>query len=172
MADKKNIKILLEERDSLAEQERKLYLDAVEKINMRSRELLDNNFGTMLVQNIGRDLAGEVVRRYFDMSDYYITVDQLYDRFLHFSYDNDTDIFHTDEGIRKAYYNYTDGINSRTLKSISDTCREAQKQLFTIDRANDPLDSKGKKAYRNLKTTEDGKIFDELTGKEGKSIIQ
>ena len=32
MADKKNIKILLEERDSLAEQERKLYLDAVEKI--------------------------------------------------------------------------------------------------------------------------------------------
>ena len=41
---------------------------------MRSRELLDNNFGTMLVQNIGRDLAGEVVRRYFDMSDYYITV--------------------------------------------------------------------------------------------------
>lgn len=169
MADKKNIKILLEERDSLAEQERKLYLDAVEKINMRSRELLDNNFGTMLVQNIGRDLAGEVVRRYFDMSDYYITVDQLYDRFLHFSYDNDTDIFHTDEGIRKAYYNYTDGINSRTLKSISDTCREAQKQLFTIDRANDPLDSKGKKAYRNLKTTEDGKIFDELTGKEGKS---
>ena len=169
MAEEKNIKIILEERDSLAAQERKLYLETVEKINMQTRELLDNNFGTMLVQNIGRDLAGEVVRRYFDLGDYYITVDQLYDRFVHFSYDNDTDIFHTDEGIRKAYYNYTDGINSKTLKNISDTCRDAQRQLFTINRTNDSLDSKGKKAYRNLKTREDGKIFDELTGKEGKS---
>ena len=90
MAEEKNIKIILEERDSLAAQERKLYLETVEKINMQTRELLDNNFGTMLVQNIGRDLAGEVVRRYFDLGDYYITVDQLYDRFVHFSYDNDT----------------------------------------------------------------------------------
>ena len=121
MAEEKNIKIILEERDSLAAQERKLYLETVEKINMQTRELLDNSFGTMLVQNIGRDLAWEVVRRYFDLSDYYITVEQLYNRFVHFSYDNDTDIFSTDEGIRKAYYNYTDDINSKTLKNISDT---------------------------------------------------
>lgn len=165
----KNIKKILEERETVAAQERKLYLETVEKINMRTREMLDDNFGTTLVQNIGRDLAGEVVRRYFDMSDYYITIDQLYDRFVHFSYDNDTDIFLTDEGIRKAYYNYTDGINSKTLKSISDTCQDAQRQLFTIDREKDSLDSKGKKAYRNLKTNADGKIFDELTGREGKN---
>lgn len=57
MAEEKNIKIILEERDSLAAQERKLYLETVEKINMQTRELLDNSFGTMLVQNIGRDLA-------------------------------------------------------------------------------------------------------------------
>ena len=98
----------------------------------------------------------------------------MYDRFINFSYDSDIDILMTDQGIRKSIYNYSDSLNSSTLRGIVSSCDNAQKQLFAENRAQDRLDIKGKKAYRKLRTTDDGKLYDELTGHEGstKTIIK
>lgn len=159
------IRQLVEARDALAVQEKKLYIQAAERMNMGMKEILKNDFGTVLVKDIGRDLAGEVSRRFFNMEDYYVTVDQLADRFLHFSYEGDFDIFESDENIRKAYYNNHDGLSSATMKTITNQCEQAQKQLFTKERTKDGTTT-AQKAYRRSRTTADGKIYDELTGRE------
>lgn len=172
MLDQKiEIKNLIDSRNDLLEKQKKLYISTVEKINMNTRELLNNDFGSLLVRNIGRDIAGEMARRFFDLGDYYMTVDQLYDRLVNFSYDNDVDLLLSDDNIRKEYYNYSDSINSKSIKEISEMCQNAQQKLFVEDRAQDKLDLKGKKEYRQSKITQDGKIYDELTGKEGNTNI-
>ena len=165
---------LIQARHALAIKEQQLFLRTIEKINVSMNGLIKNDFGTTLVRNTSRDLAGEIVRRYFDFGDYYITVDQVYDRFRKFSYDSDIDILMSDQGIRKSIYNYSDSLNSSTLRGIVSSCDNAQKQLFAENRAQDRLDIKGKKAYRKLRTTDDGKLYDELTGHEGstKTIIK
>lgn len=165
-----NLKIsqVINARNVMLKKEKELYIAAVEKININTKELLKNDFGTTLVHNCARDIAGEVVRRYFDMGDHYITVDQMYDRIVHFSYDNETDLLSNDEAIRKAYYNIEDSsATSETLQSIRIDCDKAQRQLFDIERGKDNLDKKGKREYRNSKLTEDGKLYDEITGHEG-----
>jgi len=169
MEERVDLEKLIQARNVLALKEQQLYIETAEKMNIAMRDLLKNDFGTTLVKNVGRDLAGEVARRYFDLGDYYITVDQLYDRFIHFSYDSETDFLASNQGIRKAVYNYSDGLNSSSIRDITATCENAQKQLFDADRAQDSLDAKGKKSYRESKTTDDGKIYDELTGQEGSS---
>lgn len=165
-----NLKIsqVVNARNLMLQKEKELYIAAVEKININTRELLKNDFGTTLVHNCARDIAGEVVRRYFDMGDHYITVDQMYDRIVHFSYDNEMDLLSTDEAIRKAYYNIEDSrATSETLDSIRKQCDAAQRQLFEDNRSKDNLDKKGKEDYRKSKLTEDGKLYDEITGREG-----
>ena len=73
MLDQKiEIKNLIDSRNDLLEKQKKLYISTVEKINMNTRELLNNDFGSLLVRNIGRDIAGEMARRFFDLVDYYI----------------------------------------------------------------------------------------------------
>ena len=117
---------LIQARHALAIKEQQLFLRTIEKINVSMNGLIKNDFGTTLVRNTSRDLAGEIVRRYFDFGDYYITVDQLYDRFINFSYDSDIDILMTDQGIRKSIYNYSDSLNSSTLRGIVSSCDNAQ----------------------------------------------
>lgn len=156
-------------RNDILIKQKEIYLSAVKRLNVNTRELLNNDFGSTLVKNSLKDLAGEVARRFFDMGDYYITVDQLYDRFVHFSYDQDIDLLTSDEAIRKAYYNFEDSNSSETLRNISKTCQKAQKKLFVENRSQDRLDQKGKKSYRQSKTTVDGRLYDELTGQEGKT---
>lgn len=175
MVDKNvNIEQLINARNVLVEEEKKLFLESLEHMNISMREVLKNDLGTTLVKNIARDIAGEVCRRFFDTGDYYITVDQMYERIVHFSYDNDNDIFSTDAAIRKECYNFTDSVNSETMKNIVRQCEESQKQLFTTERNKDYAVSKGIKEYRDMKTTESGDIYDELTGKAGtsKTIIR
>ncbi len=170
----KNIEELIKTRNAISLQQREMFLDSIERINMRNRELLTNDFGATLAQNISRDLAGEVVRRYFDLGDFYITADQLADRFLHFSYDNDPDFLMSNEETRKSVYNYTDSMNSGSRQKILSDCQQFQSQLFTTNRAEDRFDINGKKNYRNSQIEhiyeKDGKFFgtirDELSGRE------
>lgn len=82
-----DVQQLLEERDRLLIQQKKIYKNSVSNLNMRYGALLKNDFGSTLVRNCARDAAGEVVRKYFDTSDFYVTVDALYDRIVHFSYE-------------------------------------------------------------------------------------
>lgn len=173
MSDK-NLKVaqIINARNVMLQKEKELYITSVEKINMNTRELLKNDFGTTLVKNCARDIAGEVVRRYFDLGDYYITVDQMFDRFVNFSYDNETDLLSGDEAIRKAFYNIDDSrATSSTLQDITKSCQNAQKQLFNVERKKDKMDRDGKENYRTSKLDEDGKIYDEITGLEGSKRI-
>lgn len=161
---------IIHTRNLMLQKQKEIYISAAEKMNMQIRDLLRNDFGNTLFKNTAKDLAGEVARRFFDFGDYYISVDQMYDRFVHFSYENDVDQFGSNEGVRKALYNVQDSdIASQTMKNISARSQEAQKKLFTEDRQADKHDIKGKKAYRTSRTMQDGKIHDELTGREGVS---
>lgn len=156
---------IIQTRNNILQKQTDLYLMAVEQLNMRTRELLNNDFGHTLLINSGRDFAGEIVRRYLDMGDYYITVDQMFDRLIHFSYDNDNDLIGSDEQIRKSFYNMEDSPqHSQAMREIANATAEAQKKLFTEDRARDSLDRLGKKAYRTQQLSEKGEISDELTG--------
>ncbi|MFI3201647.1 MAG: hypothetical protein R3Y54_09005 [Eubacteriales bacterium] len=172
--EKSKISKVISSRDEWLKKERLLCVATIENLNLEYKELLNNEFGTQLVKNSLSDLAGDVCRRYFDMGDLYLTADQLVDRVLHFSYENDRDILGTDNNLKKAIYNYSDDINSKTLSEISKTCKNAQQQLFVEDRKNDKRDRDGKKAYRESKKTEKGELYDELTGEKGgySSIVQ
>lgn len=147
--------------------QRELYLATAANINMRCRELLCNDFGSTLVKNCGRDIAGEVVRRYFfDTTDYYITVDQMFERIVFFSYEHDLDPLAGNDSIRKMLYSAEDPQRlSKTLGDIEKQSREAV-QLFTEDRKTDSLDKKSKIDYRKRRTA-DGTLADDLTGREG-----
>lgn len=170
----RNLENLIASRNALSMQQRELFLSTIEKINIGNRELLKNDLGLTLAKNIARDLAGEVVRRYFDLGDFYITADQLADRFLHFRYDNDQDYLMNNEDVRKAIYNSSDGLNTETMKDIVKDCQSFQSQLFTSDRSDDKFDINGKKDYRNSRVEniheKDGKLVgtlrDELSGRE------
>lgn len=166
--EKLNVMEVISARNIMLQKEKELYIASVEKMNMNTRELLKNDFGTTLVSNCARDIAGEIVRRYFDMGDYYITVDQMFERIVYFSYDSEKDLLTSNEAIRKAYYNMEDSAStSKTLQSIEKSCQAAQKQLFDENRRQDSLDKKGKASYRESKLTEDRKIYDEMTGQQG-----
>lgn len=170
----KNIQELISARNVLATQQQEMFLETVEKINMGNRDLLRNDLGPTLAKNIGRDLAGEVVRRYFDLSDFYITADQMVERFIHFSYDNDQDFLMNNEEVRKTIYNVVDSADAQSMKDIVNDCQEFQKQLFTEERSNDKFDIKGKRDYRNSSVQnireENGQMVgilkDELSGRE------
>lgn len=176
----KSIEELISARNALAMQQKELFVETVERINIGNRELLKNDLGATLARNISRDLAGEVVRRYFDMGDFYITADQLVERFLHFSYDNDQDYLMNNEDARKAIYNAADSIDSQTKKDIVKDCQSFQSQLFVNDRASDKFDINGKKDYRNSRVEniyeENGKLVgilkDELSGREVKTTTK
>ena len=145
---------------------------------MRYGELLKNDFGSTLARNCARDAAGEVVRKFFDTSDYYITIDQMFDRIVHFSYENAPDplgIYFED--IRKNLYNMNDDPRfSRTLKDIARKCQDAQEKLFLKEEYVDKngktkkryVDRKlmedGKEAYRDEQKDSEGRLYDELSG--------
>ncbi len=163
-----SIKTILNARQEMIEKEKEIYLTAIENINNRFDEVLNNAIGTSFVTNIARDLSGEVVRRYFDMGDYYITVDQFYDRIVNFNYDNDKDLLKQDDNLKKSFYNFSDSITSETMQNIIKNSENAQKKLFEDDRKKDNYEKKRLKEYRAKKTDDDGNVYDELTGVQGK----
>lgn len=163
----------LDRRDALLQMQQEMYVAAVSNINMRYRSLLKNDFGTILVQNCVRDVAGEVVRRYFNTADYYITVDQMIRRIISFSYENDFDPLSNSENARKAAYNMADSPQFNSfLKRITAQNQEAQKKLFEKEKVTSKqgkerpqykdhkMMGNGKDAYRK----EHGDSADELTG--------
>lgn len=173
-----NMQNLLEARNQLLSKQRKIYLSSVSNINMRYGELLKNDFGSTLARNCARDAAGEVVRKFFDTSDYYITIDQMFDRIVHFSYENAPDPLEIYfEDIRKNLYNMNDDPRfSRTLKDIARKCQDAQEKLFLKEEYVDKngktkkryVDRKlmedGKEAYRDEQKDSEGRLYDELSG--------
>lgn len=66
-----DVQQLLEERDRLLIQQKKIYKNSVSNLNMRYGALLKNDFGSTLVRNCARDAAGEVVRKYLLRAKWY-----------------------------------------------------------------------------------------------------
>ncbi len=168
-----SIRNLIKQRNSLAVREKQLYLNAVENLNNRLNELLkEEDFGTILLSNLGHDVAGEFIRRYsggkvhFLQGNLYITVDQMFERVINFTYENDKDVLMTEENadIRKKIYNYTEE-HSDEVKEIAEACEKAQTKLFE-DRDTDKLESKSRERYRKemKKESADGILYDGLTG--------
>lgn len=168
-----SIRNLIKQRNSLAVREKQLYLNAVENLNNRLNELLkEEDFGTILLSNLGHDVAGEFIRRYsggkvhFLQGNLYITVDQMFERVINFTYENDKDVLMSEENadIRKKIYNYTEE-HSDEVKEIAEACEKAQTKLFE-DRDTDKLESKSRERYRKemKKESADGILYDGLTG--------
>ena len=146
------------------------YINLIQQINTKTASILKDDMGSQFIQNCGRDIAGEIVRNYFDTSNYNITVDQLAMRILKFSYDNEYDPLAKNgsaESIKKSVYNNNE-LKSAELERIGTEMDSCQAKLFQENRATDRLDATGKKAYRESKRDANGELHDELTGRKGK----
>ena len=153
-------------RDEFFEEEERLYLGMVNQINTKMKDLLKNDLGNQLIQNCARDFAGEIVRMLpvGQTGNMYITADQMLDRILHFSYENDIDPLSSNDQLRKDFYNNE---NRQELDKIIQENDLSQTKLFTEDRSQDKLDRQGKLDYRASKIDSNGDIYDEITGRKG-----
>ena len=104
----KNFKNLFDERKKLSKELDKTYIDMIENINNRVKELdnLEKVLQEDFLKACAMDVAGETVRTFFDTGDYNITADQLYDRIVNFSYEDKNDpLSNTLEVNKKNIYN-------------------------------------------------------------------
>lgn len=159
-----NLNELIEERKILIEKEKKLYLNQINQINTQMSELLDNDLGVELVKSCTRDLSGEVVRRFFNTSSLYITVDQLAKRIIEFNYDNEYDPLGENSDYQKNVYNYTESsfkdkngdFISKELNNISTRNEKNMDKVFEKRDKSEPYyDDNNKKwstrsAYKKL----------------------
>lgn len=167
-----DIKELLNRQDKLLQVQRELYFSAITNINLRNKEILNVNFGSLLAKNCLWDMADMIVIRFFHTADYYISPQQLYDRFVHFSYDVADDFMISSASIRKIVYESQNG--NDILNDIKETCFESQKKLFEKEKfitgsgkikkeyKDAKLISRGKENYRENKKNHS--MQDELTG--------
>lgn len=172
-----NLVEVINERNSLLEQEKKIYLTSVNQINSQMKMLLTNDYGSQFIKACGRDLAGELVRTYFDTSDYNVTVDQMVERIFKFSYNNEYDPLGENGDLQKLAYNYNDRGNSETLQNIMSDLESSKVKLFdkesTISSDGKERRSykdqsniqKGKEAYRNQRNA-DGAMKDDYSGRD------
>lgn len=169
---KVELKSAIHIHQAMAEYRDMQYLNMVQQINTKAKAILTDDMGSQFVQNCGRDLAGEVVRNFFDTSNYNITVDQLAVRILKFSYEDEYDPLAENGGvgeIRKSVYNYNE-LQSAELDRIAADLDASQEKLFKkVDEKyeDNSLMRKGKERYATSRTTEDGTIIDEYTGQKG-----
>lgn len=169
MTDVQELKKAVKTRQAMVEYQDTIYLGLIRQLNNDVNDVLKGDLGSEFVRNCGRDLAGEVVRNCFDTSDYYLTVDQLAERILHFTYEKEYDPLAQNgrnRQIVKNVLNYNE-LSSAEIEHILDVMDESQEQLFNEDRKQDKLDREGKKAYRESQKDENGDVYDELTGKKG-----
>lgn len=160
---------LLDMRNALAVEQYELYISTITNINMRYRDLLTNDFGSTLVKNCAWDAADIIVDRFFNTRDYYVSPQQMVDRIICFSYENDIDPLSDNAGIRKMLQENTNSADA--LQEIEKTCYKAQKKLFEKEKyiKNGKMESRyvdqkmintGKGKYRNQSD-----MRDELTDK-------
>ncbi|MDD7794365.1 hypothetical protein [Clostridium sp. 'White wine YQ'] len=169
------LKEIVDIRYSVFEQEKRIYTRTINQINSELNSLLDNNLGSKFLENCGRDIAGELVRTYFNTSDYNITVDQMYYRVKNFSYEKEYDPIGDNQDLTKLVYNYNESERSESLKEIVNDLEASKVKLFekeTIEKQNghsqkvykdSNMIKNGKEGYRNNRNS-DGSMKDDYTG--------
>ena len=158
-----NVKELVAMRNTLAISQKELYVAAVTNINMRNRELLKCDFGMTLVKNCAWDAADTIVNRFFNTADYYISPQQLYERIVRFSYDDNIDPLANNAAIRKMLYENQN--NADILYDIALQSEKAGQYLFSEERKSDPIEKKTKQ-YRQDRMNSTG-LVDDITGNQG-----
>ena len=128
------IKDIVKQRDLLIEQEKRIYLTAINQLNTQMKDLLSEDLGSQFINSCGRDLAGELIRNFFDTSDYNITIDQLAKRIIDFNYENEYDPMGENQDLQKLVYNYNDSQHSSTMKSIISDLEGSKEKLFNKEK--------------------------------------
>ena len=112
----KNLKTIFNERKRLNRELDLSYINMIENINKRTKELediqkvLQNDF----LKTCAMDISGETIRTFFDTGDYNITADQLYNRIINFTYEDKIDpLSNTLEMNRKNIYNLANSKESQ-----------------------------------------------------------
>ncbi len=160
-------------RSAMEEYQDQVYLNLIKQLQDDYKDLVTENWGAEFVKNCGHDLAGEIVRNFFNTSDFYVSVDQLLKRMMTFSYDTDYDPLSengSDEQIRKNIYSNNEILSSR-VDDIVRVMGESQSKLFTEERSQDKLDRE-KKEWRETQKDENGDLFDDLTGEKGETTTR
>ncbi|CAG7658652.1 hypothetical protein PAECIP111802_07113 [Paenibacillus allorhizosphaerae] len=168
----------------MAEYQDKVYLNLIQQANTKYADLIKDDLGSQFIQSCGRDLAGELVRTYFDTSDFHITVDQLAMRMLKFSYGNEYDPIAVNGDIQKLSYNYHDNEHTKAGKELIQQMDVKQESLFTKEQYVEETTSKTKTRYKDhtmineakgkyadAQKNAEGSITDEYTHLEGEYII-
>lgn len=122
MSTTASINTLIYTRNDLLKMQEAAFVSAVKNINSRNRELLKNDFGSALVRNCAWDAADTIVSRYLNTAEYYISVQQMYNRIVHFSYDDASDPLANNDSIRKMLY--TAGIQD-DVSDIAQKCQQS-----------------------------------------------
>lgn len=171
MEHQMTISELFDMRNALAVEQYELYISTLTNINMRYQNLVTNDFGSTLVKNCAWDVADIIVDRFFNTRDCYISPQQMVDRIICFSYENDIDPLADNAGLRKMLRENEN--TPEVLQNIEKTCRDAQKKLFEKELYTDKS-GKEKSRYVDHKIIEEGKdnyrkslgtdMRDELTG--------
>lgn len=173
MSTTASINTLIYTRNDLLKMQEAAFVSAVKNINSRNRELLKNDFGSTLVRNCAWDAADTIVSRYLNTAEYYISVQQMYNRIVHFSYDDASDPLANNDSIRKMLY--TTGIQD-DVSDIAQKCQQSQVKLFVKEShisssgkkstryIDNNIIERGKTAYRDSQSS---KNRDEVTGKDG-----
>lgn len=167
------IRDIIEERRNLHKYHDKIYEDMIEGINSRLLETknLKEDISKQFLEACAMDISGEVIRNFFDMSDYNLTVDQLIRRILDFKYENEFDPLASQLDLRKKIYNMS---NSKdTINKINKELEDSKIKLFEKENkkyVDSAIIQKGKKDYKNQKIEEE-KLQDE-TGKASVEKLQ
>ena len=141
-----------------------MYLDTIKQINMRLEQIGGSqNFQREFLNACAMDISGEVVRNFFDMSDYNLTVDQLAVRILEFDYKNEYDPLGEIENNKKNLYNLENSQESKMIlhEELGDPEKLFEKQEITSngkirkEYKDKNMIEKGKKDYREQKKMED-----------------
>jgi len=151
-----------------------LYFNLIKQFNSECQDILKDDLGSQFVKSCGRDLAGEIVRNFFDTSDFHVTVDQLAERIIRFEYKNEYDPLNDNSQVRKNVYNYSE-ITSSRLDDITKDMDENKEKLFMKVEGkngkpryeNQTMINEGKDAYHQEVINEDGTTNDEMTGDIG-----
>lgn len=152
------IRDIIEERRNLHKYHDKIYEDMIEGINSRLLETknLKEDISKQFLEACAMDISGEVIRNFFDMSDYNLTVDQLIRRILDFKYENEFDPLASQLDLRKNIYNMS---NSKdTISKINKELEDSKIKLFEKkDKkyVDSSIIQKGKKEYKNQKIEEE-----------------
>ena len=177
------IKDIVKQRDLLIEQEKRIYLTAINQLNTQMKDLLSEDLGSQFINSCGRDLAGELIRNFFDTSDYNITIDQLAKRIIDFNYENEYDPMEENQDLQKLVYNYNDSQHSSTMKSIISDLEGSKEKLFNKEKkisksgkikreyTDKNIIKNGKDEYRSSRN-ETGTMQDDYTGKDETKAIR